>query len=42
MKKQLLIADDTNEQLQHVGTLKYINLFTTHTDTQYSTRWLYY
>ena len=28
-----MIVDDTNEQLQHVGTLKYINLFTTHADT---------
>ena len=25
--------NDTNEQLQHLGTLKYINLFTTHADT---------
>ena len=33
MKSQLLIADDTSEKLQHVGTLKYINLFTTHVDT---------
>ena len=38
-----LIVDDTNEQLQHVGTLKYINLFTTHTDTHiYLTCQLYY
>ena len=37
-----LVVDDTNEQLQHVGTLKYINLFTSHADTQYSTRRLYY
>ena len=28
-----LVVDDTNEQLQHVGTLKYINLFTTHAGT---------
>ena len=29
----ILVADDTNEQLQHVRILKYINLFTTHVDT---------
>ena len=28
-----LIVDDTNEQLQHVGTLKYMNLFTSPVDT---------
>ena len=28
-----LVVNDANEQLQHVGTLKYINLFTTHVDT---------
>ena len=27
------MVDNTNEQLQHVGTLKYINLFTIHADT---------
>ena len=27
------IANDTNEQLQRVGTLKYINFFTIHVDT---------
>ena len=32
MKKKLDI-DDTNEQLQHVEILKYINLLTTHADT---------
>ena len=28
-----LVVEDTNEQLQDVGTLKYINLFTAHVDT---------
>ena len=31
--KSNLAVDDINEQLQHVGTLKYINLFATHADT---------
>ena len=28
-----MTTNDTNEHLQHVGALKYINLFTTHADT---------
>ena len=28
------VVDDTNEQLQHMGIWKYVNLFTTHADTQ--------
>ena len=31
--KHNLTADDTMNKLQHVGTLKYINLFYTHVDT---------